>query len=236
MNRHHIKAVMYKQFCDTLKNKLLLLLIFMYPVLAYIFYFLLKDTQEAVNIVIPIFITMHIIMAPIVCMSSIISEEKEKNTIKVLLFSGIRSYEYLLGVAGVLMGILIVSVIPYLFILKFDTEQTLLFFYFIILGFVCSMLLGSVIGIMSKNQMSVGTISSPLSMFIGLLPMASIFNDSVDKASKILYSKRIYDVVYSFMGEMKTDIGIDTGVCVANMAVFILVFFFVYTKSGKMSQ
>ena len=127
MNRHHIKAVMYKQFCDTLKNKLLLLLIFMYPVLAYIFYFLLKDTQEAVNIVIPIFITMHIIMAPIVCMSSIISEEKEKNTIKVLLFSGIRSYEYLLGVAGVLMGILIVSVIPYLFILKFDTEQTLLY-------------------------------------------------------------------------------------------------------------
>ena len=153
MNRHHIKAVMYKQFCDTLKNKLLLLLIFMYPVLAYIFYFLLKDTQEAVNIVIPIFITMHIIMAPIVCMSSIISEEKEKNTIKVLLFSGIRSYEYLLGVAGVLMGILIVSVIP-----------------------------------------------------------------------------------YSFMGEMKTDIGIDTGVCVANMAVLILVFCFVYTKSGKMSQ
>ena len=188
------------------------------------------------NIVIPIFITMHIIMAPIVCMSSIISEEKEKNTIKVLLFSGIRSYEYLLGVAGVLMGILIVSVIPYLFILKFDTEQTLLFFYFIILGFVCSMLLGSVIGIMSKNQMSVGTISSPLSMFIGLLPMASIFNDSVDKASKILYSKRIYDVVYSFMGEMKTDIGIDTGVCAANMAVLILVFCFVYTKSGKMSQ
>ena len=125
MNRHHIKAVMYKQFCDTLKNKLLLLLIFMYPVLAYIFYFLLKDTQEAVNIVIPIFITMHIIMAPIVCMSSIISEEKEKNTIKVLLFSGIRSYEYLLGVAGVLMGILIVSVIPYLFILKFEKQQCL---------------------------------------------------------------------------------------------------------------
>lgn len=50
------------------------------------------------------------------------------------------------------MGILIVSVIPYLFILKFDTEQTLLFFYFIILGFVCSMLLGSVIGIMSKTR------------------------------------------------------------------------------------
>ena len=36
--------------------------------------------------------------------------------------------------------------------------------------------------------------------------------------------------------EMKTDIGIDTGVCVANMAVLILVFCFVYTKSGKMSQ
>lgn len=236
MNKIHIKPVMYKQLHDTIRNKLIILLIFMYPVLAYIFYFLLKDTPQAVNMVVPIFITMHIIMAPIVCMSSIISEEKEKNTLKGLFFSGVKSYEYLIGVSSVLLLILIVSLIPYLFILQFSVGQAFCFFYFAIIGFLCSLLLGSVIGIISKNQMCVGTISSPLSMFIGLLPMASMFNAHIDKVSKVLYSKRIYDVIYSFMDNKEIDIFTDTSVCTINMFILILIFGFAYRSSGKMNK
>ncbi len=233
MRNVHIKSVMYKQLHDTIKNKLVILLIFMYPVLAYIFYFLLKDTPQAINMVIPIFVTMHIIMAPIVCISSIISEEKEKNTLKGLFFSGVKSYEYLLGISSVLLLILIVSLIPYLFILQFKVGQILCFFYFAVIGFLCSLLLGSVIGIISKNQMCVGTISSPLSMFIGLLPMTSMFNTHIDKISKVLYSKRIYDVIYSFMDNKEIDIIIDTSVCIINMFILIIIFSFAYRTSGK---
>lgn len=233
MRNVHIKSVMYKQLHDTIKNKLVILLIFMYPVLAYIFYFLLKDTLQAINMVIPIFVTMHIIMAPIVCISSIISEEKEKNTLKGLFFSGVKSYEYLLGISSVLLLILIVSLIPYLFILQFKVGQILCFFYFAVIGFLCSLLLGSVIGIISKNQMCVGTISSPLSMFIGLLPMTSMFNTHIDKISKVLYSKRIYDVIYSFMDNKEIDIIIDTSVCMINMFILIIIFSFAYRTSGK---
>lgn len=236
MSNIHIKSVMYKQLHDTIKNKLVILLIFMYPVLAYIFYFLLKDTPQATNMVIPIFITMHIIMAPIVCMSSIISEEKEKNTLKGLFFSGVKSYEYLLGISSVLLLILIVSLIPYLFILQFNVGQILCFFYFAVIGFLCSLLLGSVIGIISKNQMCVGTISSPLSMFIGLLPMTSMFNTHIDKISKVLYSKRIYDVIYSFLDNKKIYIIIDTSVCMINMFILIIIFSFAYKTSGKMNK
>lgn len=233
MRNVHIKSVMYKQLHDTIKNKLVILLIFMYPVLAYIFYFLLKDTPQAINMVIPIFVTMHIIMAPIVCISSIISEEKEKNTLKGLFFSGVKSYEYLLGISSVLLLILIVSLIPYLFILQFKVGQILCFFNFAVIGFLCSLLLGSVIGIISKNQMCVGTISSPLSMFIGLLPMTSMFNTHIDKISKVLYSKRIYDVIYSFMDNKEIDIIIDTSVCMINMFILIIIFSFAYRTSGK---
>lgn len=236
MRNLHIKSVMYKQLHDTIKNKLVILLIFMYPVLAYIFYFLLKDTPQAINMVIPIFVTMHIIMAPIVCISSIISEEKEKNTLKGLFFSGVKSYEYLLGISSVLLLILIVSLIPYLFILQFKVGQILCFFYFAVIGFLCSLLLGSVIGIISKNQMCVGTISSPLSMFIGLLPMTSMFNTHIDKISKVLYSKRIYDVIYSFMDNKEINIIIDTSVCMINMFILIIIFSFAYRTSGKMNK
>lgn len=236
MSNNHIESVMYKQLHDTIRNKLVILMIFMYPILAFVFYFLLRDIPQAVNMVVPIFVTMHIIMSPIVCMSSVISEEKEKNTLKGLFFSGVRSYEYLIGVSSVLIIIFIVSLIPYLFILQFSLGQIMSFFYFSIIGFVCSMILGSVIGIISKNQMCVGTISSPLSMFIGLLPMASMFNSDIDKFSKILYSKRIYDVIYSFMDNKEIDIFIETSVCIINILILIVIFCFAYKSSRKMHE
>lgn len=227
---------MYKQLHDIIRNKLVILLIFMCPVLAYIFYFLLKDTPQAVNMVVPVFITMHIIMAPIVCMSSIFSEEKEKNTLKGLFFSGVKSYEYLTGVSSILLLILIVSLIPYLFILQFSAGQVLCFFYFAVIGFLCSLLLGSVIGMIFKNQMCGGTISSPLSMVIGLLPMASMFNTHINNVSKVLYSKRIYDVIYLFTGDKEIDIFIDTSVCMINMFILIIIFGLAYRTNGEMSE
>lgn len=236
MSNRHIKAIMYKQLHDIIRNKLVIMLIFMYPILAYIFYFLLNDTPEAVNMVVPIFITMHIIMSPIVCMSSIISEEKEKNTLKGLFFAGIKSYEYLIGISSILMVILLISLLPYLLILQFRIGQVICFFYFAIIGFLCSLLLGSVIGIVAQNQMCVGTISSPLSMFIGLLPMASMFNLYIEKISKVLYSKRIYNVIYLFMDNKEIDILVDTSVCLINMLILIIIFGFVYRRSGKMNR
>lgn len=227
---------MYKQVFDILKNKMIILFVFMYPVLAIIFNYLLKDTPEAVNMVIPIFITMHVIMSPIICMSSIISEEKEKNTLKGLFFASINGREYIIGISSVLMIMLIISMIPYYFILDFTMGQILRFIYFSIIGFACSILLGGVIGVSAKNQMCVGTISSPISMLIGLLPMAAIFNDTIDKCSRILYSKRIYDVVYRFMRNNSIDYKTDTVVCLCNMFVLSIIFGFFYKKSRKLNK
>lgn len=227
---------MYKQILDILKNKLIILMIFMYPVLTYVFYFALNDTKEAINMMIPIFITMHIIMAPIICMSSIISEEKEKNTLKVLFFADVKGYEYLLGVGIVLLGVLAISIIPYFFIIKFTTSEIGIFYFFSIIGFISSLLLGAVIGISAKSQMSVGTISSPLSMIIGLLPMVSIFNSNINKFSKVIYSKRIYDVVYNFLLTEDIQLKSDVVVCLLNMTLFVLIFCIVYKRMGVIGR
>ena len=232
MRKNSLLAVIYKQMHDCLRNKLIILMIFMYPILTYIFYFLLHDTPEAINMVIPIFITMHIIMTPIICMSSIISEEKEKNTLKVLFFSNVKGREYLLGVGMVILFILILSLIPYLLILDFTIMELSIFYLFSIFGLITSLLLGAVIGIVAKNQMSVGTISSPLSMIIGLLPMMAVFNTTINKFSKIIYSKQIYDIVYKFLVSEEVDYQTLILICISNMIVFIFMFSIVYRRTG----
>lgn len=205
---------------------------FLYPVLTYTFYFLMHDTKEALDMMIPIFITMHIIMTPIMCMSSIISEEKEKNTLKYLFFSNVRGGEYLFGVGIVILFILTLSVIPFLFILDLTVKEAVVFFLFSIIGLITSQFLGSVIGIVAKNQMSVGTISSPLSMVIGLLPMLAVFNSTINKCGKVIYSKQIYDVVYNFLQSKKVDFNNGIIICISNMIIFILIFCIVYRKTG----
>ena len=63
-----------------------------------------------------------------------------------------------------------------------------------------------------------------------------MFNTNIDKISKVLYSKRIYDVIYSFMDNKEIDILIDTSICVINMFILIIVFGFAYRTSGKMNK
>lgn len=56
----------------------------------------MKDSELAS--VLPTFITMHIVMIPIINMANIIAEEKEKNTLRVLIMSNVKPMEYLIGI------------------------------------------------------------------------------------------------------------------------------------------
>ena len=47
-----------------------------------------------------LFAVMYLGMAPLTSMAAILSEEKEKNTLRALLLSDITSIEYLIGVGG----------------------------------------------------------------------------------------------------------------------------------------
>ena len=95
---HNISVIIKKQLKDTLKNKTVLIQFVMFPVLTLIF-------ENAINIpdmpelfFTKLFSVMYMGMAPLVAVASIIAEEKEKNTLRVLTMANVKAWEYLAGI------------------------------------------------------------------------------------------------------------------------------------------
>ena len=92
---NNIAAIFKKQLKDTLKNKTVLIQFVMFPVLTLIMNNAIKMQEMPENFFVNLFATMYIGMAPLTSIASIISEEKEKNTLRVLIMSNVKPYEYL---------------------------------------------------------------------------------------------------------------------------------------------
>lgn len=227
MSLTKIRAIIYKQMIDTKRNVIILFLILLYPILTFIFYALLSG-NPVVNMIIPSFITLNIVMIPIIIMSNIISEEKEKDTLRILVMSNVAPIEYFIGVGTTLFIVIMFSLIPYTFLLKLTLVSTVYYFIYSSLGVVISLIIGAIIGIIIKNQMGVGAISSPVSMFFGMLPMLTNINNKIKSFSFILYSQKIYDLIVNVEEHSLSNIL----VIVINLILLGGIFIMLYIRKG----
>ena len=78
MSARRTFAILKKQIKDTLKNKTILLQFVMFPLLTVIMANNIELTSMPENFFVILFGTMYIGMAPLISMSSIISEEKKE--------------------------------------------------------------------------------------------------------------------------------------------------------------
>ncbi|MBQ8410253.1 MAG: ABC transporter permease, partial [Ruminiclostridium sp.] len=96
----NITAVFLKQVKETFRNKAILIHFVMFPVLVIIMENAIKLENMPEHFFVKLFAIMFVGMAPLICMSSIISEEKENNTLRVLMMSNVKPFEYLIGVGA----------------------------------------------------------------------------------------------------------------------------------------
>ena len=96
----NVAAIFQKQIKDTFKNKEILIQFVMFPVLALIMEELIHVEGLPRNYFVNMFSSMFVGMAPLVSIAAVISEEKEKNTLRVLMMSGVKPAEYLLGIGS----------------------------------------------------------------------------------------------------------------------------------------
>ncbi len=224
----NIGIIIKKQLRDTLKNKTVLIQFIMFPVMTLIMEHAVSIPDMPEFFFTKLFSVMYIGMAPLTSVASIIAEEKEKNTLRVLTMANVKSWEYLAGVgiyvwtlcmagAGVMATGLPSSDIP---------------FYLCIMatGFIISIAMGAAVGIFAPNQMVATSLFMPVMMVFSFAPMLAMFNDKIEKAARVFYTQQLRVL----LGQMTFD-GIKTEtvlVIVLNALIALSIFFAAFKRKG----
>lgn len=224
----HIKAILWKQLKDTMKNKNLLIQFIMFPCLTIIMENSIHISNMPEYFFINLFAIMYVGMSPLTSATAIIAEEKEKNTLCILQMYNVKSFEFLIGNAIYIISICMIGSFVMGITGGYVGMALLKFMLILFLGHCCSFLLGAAIGVMSKKQMAATSISIPVLMILSFLPMLSMFNETIKKFSKFIFSEQLY-ILVNDLPEM--NIAKETEcILLCNIALIVVFFWISYKK------
>ena len=190
-----IRALFCNQCKDVLKNREVLILFFVYPLVGAIMNSAVPAMYNQGNFFVSIFGTMHIIFSPMVAATALIAEEREKHTLKVLMMSNVTPVDYLLSVGSFVFVCTIITAIPFLFLGGYTGMGIVRVLLFMAFGCICSMVLGGAIGMASKSMTGANATAVPLGLLFAFTPMLSFFSKPVGKVSKYLYGQQISSII-----------------------------------------
>lgn len=226
----NIKAVFTKQMIDTMKNKTVFIQFLLFPVMAIVMENTLKIENMPEHFFVKLFSVMFIGMSPLTCMSSIISEEKEKNTLRVLMMSNVKSWQYLISVGTYVFIMCMIGTIVFALLGEYRNSELAIFIVTMVSGIILSELIGAVVGIFSRNQMTATSVTVPVMMIFSFVPMLSMFNNNIEKIAKVIYSQQISNLINNIG---VSDIPADSIIIIAmNFIISIVLFAVVYRKKG----
>ena len=224
----NVLVIIKKHLKDTLKNKTVLIQFIMFPLMTLVMENAISLPDMPELFFTKLFSVMYMGMAPLTSAAAIISEEKEKNTLRVLMMANVKPWEYLLGVgtyvwilcmagAGIMATGLPAADIPvYLGVMA--------------AGFVISIALGACIGIFSSNQMTATSLFVPVMLVFSFSPMLAMFNDKIEKVARIFYTQQLRVLMnqMSFEGIKPESIMILS----VNAVLAIALFFVAFKRKG----
>ena len=227
----NILTVIEKQIKETFKNKTILIQFILFPLMTLIFENAIEIKDMPELFFTRLFSVMYIGMAPLTSTAAIISEEKERNTLRVLMMANVKPVQYLIGVGAYVWGICMLGACVMASGISLGKRPA--FMAVMAAGFVISIIAGACIGIWSKNQMAATSLVMPVMMILSFLPMIAIFNKSVEKVSKIFYTKQIMDLMDGIILKGAGDIGrFGLTVIAINSALLTVFFLLAYRKKG----
>ncbi|SCX86441.1 ABC-2 family transporter protein [Lachnospiraceae bacterium XBB2008] len=225
---HNILIIIKKQIRDTLKNKMVLIQFILFPVMTLVM-------ENAINIdgmpelfFTKLFSVMYMGMAPLTSTASIISEEKEKNTLRVLTMANVKPWEYLSGVGIYVWVICMIG--AGVMATGMKNEDMPFYLFIMAVGFGISILAGACIGIFARNQMTATSIVMPVMLVFAFSPMLAMFNESIEKVARFAYTQQLK----TLMDDMAFD-GIRTDsilILAVNAAMMAVLFFIAFRKKG----
>ena len=189
-----ICALLIKQCKDSLHNLPSLMILIIYPAVAFIMITAMQDEENMGDIFIPMFAAMHCSFAPLVISSNILSEEKEKGTLRSLVMAGVSRIQYLLSLFWFVLIAVMLTASAFLLMKPVTASYAGNFACAMLLGSAVSAVIGMCIGLHSKNVTAANGIAVPVGLVFALLPMLGQFNSSLSKAAEFTYSGQLRTV------------------------------------------
>lgn len=220
--------IIKKQLKDTLKNKTILIQFILYPMMTLIMENAIHMEGMPEHFFTKLFSIMYIGMAPLTSVASIISEEKEKNTLRVLLMANMKPLQYLMGIGVYVWSICMMGAV--VMATKLPKQDILMYLFIMAIGFMISIFVGACIGIFATNQMSATSLVMPVMMVLSFLPMLAMFNEKIEKMARFFFTQQLKLCLndMSIMGHSnETYI-----VLLVNVIIALLVFGLAFKKKG----
>ncbi|MDE6727893.1 MAG: ABC transporter permease [Oscillospiraceae bacterium] len=227
---NNIKAIFLKQILDTIKNKMVFIQFLMFPVMAVIMEKAINIEDMPEHFFVKLFAVMFVGMAPLTCMSAIIAEEKEKNTLRALIMSNVKPWQYIASVGTYIFIMCMIGTAVFAELGEYNGAALARFIAVMTAGIILSEIIGAVIGIFSKNQMAATSLTLPIMMVFSFVPMLSMFNESIKKFAAIIYSQQISDLIN---GIGASEFPVKSVIVIAvNYIVGVVLFAVLFKKKG----
>ncbi len=222
----NINALFMKQVKNTLKNMPVLILFIIYPCISLIMTKALPAQAGSSDFFLMIFACMHCVFTPIIAAASTLAEEKETNTLRVLVMSNVTLREYFLSNGSFILFADLITGSTFLLSVNKTVAGGLLFLLHLGIGCLISIVLGLCIGLYAKNAAAASGLAVPIGMVFSFMPMLSSFNKSIENVSRFTYGQQIS---YLLAGKQLSAAGII--IMLVNAAILIALYSFLYKRT-----
>jgi len=224
-----VSAILRKEMQD-LKNNAQILLMAILPLGLALFYKQMGQGKEFMG---GFVIVMILCMVTTISQATLIAEEKEKHTLRVLMLSPASPFEIIIGKALPIIVLTFAISFLNLFILDVLQGNMLFMFLLMLLGTLVFIIFGTIIALLAKNLVQVSVIASPVAMVLLMTPVLSnvIKNDILKNILSYLPTNHIFEAFVSIVeGKDFSAIAADLINVSIWLVISIIVCLFVYKK------
>lgn len=193
-----IKALVKKEFIDFTRNNNISVISLLPLILVIILGTLGKNNDDFPlygMILLSLGINMNLVFVAAFAMSMMISEEKEKQTLRTLMLSSVKPMEFIISKAVIIFAISIVTN-AFIYVFTGLSMDSFLFHCLICMPLVLiMMLIGACVGMIAKNQMATSIYGMPVILIFMLLPLFQSVNPFIDKIVNVLPNQVILSLI-----------------------------------------
>ena len=238
LRMHTLAVLIKKDFRLMFSNKNMLIMILLPIGFAVLYQTIFGDVKEAGmprNFVLTLCELLNLSAIPLTGLAMMVAEEKEKNTLRVLMLSDVSALEYIFSkIISVLVLMELITIVIF-FITATQLSYLPMFLLVTTVTSISMLLFGSVVGLLSKDQMSTSTLSTPLMILFLIPPMFQNMNEVIDKIASIVPTTRMMAIINDAMNGMSIlsqEHLLDFGIILAWILLGVVTFAMMYRRKG----